>query len=109
MLGYYLISAFLTLVLAPFNAIATPVDYFLGLSWVSDNPDLFSNVAAHGGVVSSSSPLHVFFSSFGIANRFLPIREYFLYILPYQLLLSGTGLLLAALRVLLRFVPTLNA
>lgn len=109
MLMYLLCKAALIVVLGPFEGVAFVLNNLLGVVWVADNTDRFSQIAAHGGIVASTSPLHVFFSSMGVANNFIPVREYFLFILPIQLQVLAAIYALSFVRVLLRFVPTITA
>ena len=109
MLMYLLLKAILVVLIVPVDLGAWPVNAFLGLQWVSANPEIFTSIAPHGGVVSSSSPVAVLFSSMGIANTFLPVREWFLFVLPFQVIVLSITYTLMLVRFLLRFVPFIHA
>lgn len=109
MLMYLLCKSIMVVLLGPFEGVTFVLNNLIGIAWVADNPTNFTQVGAHGGIVASTSPLHVFFSSMGVANRFIPVKEYFLWIMPIQLVVLAVIYALAFIRVLLRFVPGLTA
>jgi hypothetical protein len=109
MLMYLICNAVLSVGLFPLDFAFAPVANFMGLELAANNPGMYTALAPHGGVVSSNAPVAVLFSSFGIANRFLPIQEYLIFILPIQLQISGIAFVLSLVRLLLRFVPGITA
>ena len=109
MLMYLLAKAALVLVLGPFEVVAVVLTDLFGVAWVAANPGTVTQVGAHGGIVSSSSPFDILFSSLGMANAFVPVREYFLFILPIQLQVLSAVYGLSLVRLVLRFVPTITA